>query len=291
MGKSIMRKLVINTGFRYGYVYDDSNIRKMTWEEELDVIAQAGFDGVFTAWRQGKMQPLAERVKDLGLYYQSIHAPAGNMEAFWSESADGEAITKRGIDCLRECAEIGVPLVIMHANPGSSGFSPLQIGVDRFGEIVKEAEKLGSIIALENVRDTQFLDVLFDAFDTNKNVKFCIDTGHANAYTPDVDVLGKYGEKLICTHLNDNFGKHATEPPFNRDDAHMLPFDGTVDWEKTVQYMKERNYQGDITLEVVHHSKRGKNTHDIYKEMSCLEYLQLALQKAEIFRAKLNENK
>ena len=59
-------KLCINTGLGFD----------LPMAERLALVKKAGFDGFFSEWRPGA--PVAEwavRAKELGLIYQSIHAP------------------------------------------------------------------------------------------------------------------------------------------------------------------------------------------------------------------------
>ena len=52
-------------------------------------------------------------------------------------------------------------------------------------------------------------------------------------------MLALYGEKLICTHLNDNLGIKDFEGKTTwHDDLHLLPFDGIADWNKIAGYGK-----------------------------------------------------
>ena len=50
-------------------------------------------------------------------------------------------------------------------------------------------------------------------------------------------------------HLHDNDKSY---------DQHLLPFDGTLDWNKTIKKLKENNYNGPIALEI-HYRHNYKN--------------------------------
>ena len=65
---------------------------------------------------------------------------------------------------------------------------------------------LGVKIAFENTGRLDYLDAVLNAFKEYDNVGFCYDSGHQLCYTPDTDVMELYGNRLICTHLNDNLG-------------------------------------------------------------------------------------
>ena len=52
-----------------------------------------------------------------------------------------------------------------------------------------------------------------------------------------------FGDKLVCTHLEDN------NMVYN-EDLHILPFDGKADFVRAAEQIKEHNYKGCLTLEV-----------------------------------------
>jgi sugar phosphate isomerase/epimerase len=70
----------------------------------------------------------------------------------------------------------------------------------------------------------------------------CIDTGHANnsgVHVPSFIRLA--GDRLKCTHVNDNLGDK---------DTHLPPFMGTVDWRGVMSALRELGYDGDFSCEI-----------------------------------------
>ncbi len=271
-----MRKLVIALGNGFGIKED----------EELERIAAAGWDGVFTGWNEGKGNfSLANKIKELGLMYQSVHAPFDGAAKMWEDDERGDYEVQRQLLCLRHCAHIGVNLVIMHAYIGFKNHSPSQMGVDKFGILVREAEKLGVKIAFENTEGEEYLAKLFEAFGNSDNVGFCIDTGHEMCYNRSQDLITRYGSngKLIATHLNDNMAITGDEITW-LDDSHMLPFDGVADWEGIARRINATGFDGPLTFELTSKSKPNRNTHDIYANLDCDGFVKLALKKAKKFR-------
>ena len=51
----------------------------------------------------------------------------------------------------------------------------------------------------------------------------------------------RFKNKILAVHIHDNFGEH---------DEHLLPFDGTNNYEKVMTKLKENNYDSPITLEL-----------------------------------------
>lgn len=278
-----MKRLIFSAGVYYDFI---GNTPPKTDDEELEWIAEAGFDGTFIAWEKGEMKKRVQSICDCGLYLQSVHAPFNNMNVLWEENEVADLEVERLCQCVCECGESGVPLVIMHTGR-VIGEKPSRIGLTRFEKIVREAEKSGVVIALENTVRLEYLEKLLRHFKGNKNVDFCFDTGHQHAYTPDEDVLEKFGNPR-CLHLCDNFGK-IFEQSHYYDDAHMLPLDGTYDWREFADKLKAFGYDGDITLEILGTNRPNKNTHDIYKHLSYKEFLSRGYESAKKIRSMIEK--
>lgn len=88
---------------------------------------------------------------------------------------------------------------------------------------------------------------LVDSFN-DKRIGICWDLGHGNMSCDNQTIaLKAIGKRLKMTHVHDNHGK--------RDDEHLLPYLGTINWEIIMKTLKEIRYNGDFTLEVVTNNK------------------------------------
>ena len=275
-----MRKLVVALGLGYD----------VPEKEQIEKIAKIGWDGVFTDWDEDVGNKDKEKIiKDCGLIYQSIHAPFNKVNKLWLEGEAGDVEQERQINCLRAASDVNVDIVVMHTYIGFDDFIPTNLGVDRYGAIFKEAEKLGVKVALENTEGEPCLDKLLNSFKGNKFVNFCIDTGHEMCYNYSHDLITKYGDRLIATHLNDNMGI-TTDKIFWHDDAHLLPFDGIADWQKIADRLNKVGFTGPLTFELTSKNKPNRNTHDRYADLDFDAFCALALEKAKTFR-NMVENK
>jgi len=108
--------------------------------------------------------------------------------------------------------------------------------------MIKLGEKYNINIAFENLRNLDYIDYIFDNIKSDK-LKMCFDSGHANAFTKNIDTFpfDKYQDKIICLHLHDNDGEN---------DLHLPPFNGNIKWEELIKKLKGINYQGPLTLEI-----------------------------------------
>lgn len=251
-------------------------------EEQLPIIAAAGFDGFFTCyWDDERMQKLARLSKEYGLDFQSVHAPFSDIEAVWREGERGESFLQYLLRSLESTAQIEVPVMVCHAYKGFyTGEQPTSLGIDRLSRLVSRASTLGVTLAFENTEGEEFLAAVMNAFKGEKCVGFCWDSGHEQCYNGK-DVLALYGDRLAFTHLNDNLGVTDYEGKINwTDDLHLMPFDGILDWQDAVDRLKKTGFDGPLTFELKRKDKLNRHTHDRYLKMTVEEYAAAAYARA-----------
>lgn len=253
-------------------------------EEQLPVLKKTGWDGVFFPWTgQGTDHILASKIQAEGLVLQSVHAPYDRADKLWKSDDEGEAEVARQIRCIRDTALWGCGLVVMHAVVGMERIAPTdreqECGFENFLKIFDAAASAGTIVAMENTEGEQYLDALIQHFRGHPGLGFCIDTGHEICYDHSHDLIGKYADCLVCTHLNDNLGMSGEKITW-LDDLHLLPFDGAADWENIIARLNAAGYRGDVTLEVKLEAREGRHEHDGYRAMPFAEYAALALERA-----------
>jgi sugar phosphate isomerase/epimerase len=247
----------------------------------LDAIKDAGFDGVFTGWTPGDMVRLAEIVRGKGLYFQSVHAPFTKAHLPWENGNKGEEEIDSLIECIRECAEAKIPIVVVHPIIGMDRHKPTDLGIERFRRLVTEAEKLGITVAFENVEGIEYLIKIIADLGASPAVGYCWDTGHEMCYNGSMDVPALFGNKLVCTHLNDNLGQTDPKVITWLDDSHLMPFDGVADWQSIADRLARVDYAGELTFELTVNSKPGKNTHDIYNHLDLESYFKEVYSRAQ----------
>ena len=276
-----MRQLILNTGLGFE--------KEISIEEQIVRIGNAGWDGFFTEWTENTdLNEYARIAKENGLFYQSVHAPFNKIDKIWDAERAGDTELERQKRCIEETAKAGVEITVMHAIIGFDKNRPTHIGIKRFAELADFAEQCGVKIALENTEGSVYLDILLEAFSDHPNVGFCIDTGHEMCYNYGLDMIGKYGNQLIATHLNDNMkitGKSITW----LDDAHMLPFDGLANWRDIAARLQFAEYEGPLTFELTSKSKPHRATHDRYSTLNFDKFVSLALRKARKFASMMED--
>lgn len=253
-------------------------------EEQIRAFKKAGFSGFFTPWDKNlkKYREIADEEK---LTFVAVHAPTAGTYKIWNED-----LSEEYIQCVRDTAEIGVKLLIMHTytEPAmSQSYCPRDVGnatdagITHYRKVVEEAKRCGVKIAFENAEGEDQLHAVMRAFSDYENVGFCWDSGHEAAYAPDIDYLSLYGDKLLITHLNDNMGHRGDEGMISGvDDMHLLPFDGVINWEEKMQNLKKYNLPDILTFELKMNPLLCDKRHKQYENMTFEEYLALAYSRA-----------
>ena len=255
-------------------------------KEQLDLLKKVGFDAYFFDRKEGtNTKELKSYGDELGLICQSMHAPFVKMADMWelgpkncqkSEEAVQELIT-----CVEECAENQIPILVCHSYIGFGPQAPNQVGINNFERVVKRAGELGVKIAFENTEGEDYLEALMTAFVKYEHVGFCWDTGHEMCYNHSKDMMAKYGDRIFCTHLNDNLGIKSHEGVITfHDDLHLLPFDGIADWEEIVDRLNKYDFNEILTFELNTKSKPGRHENDIYDQMDITLYITEVYKRA-----------
>ena len=253
-------------------------------EEQIRLFAKVGFEGFFTGWQKGA--PLARWRKtadECGMLYQSVHGPFRGCAEIWKEDSESaEDFVQELKDCVRDCADNGVALMISHAFIGFyTGMQPTEIGLERFGKVIDEATRCGVNIAFENTEGEEFLAAVLNAFGERPNVGFCWDTGHEMCYNGGRDMTALYGKYLMGTHLNDNLGARRFDGVITwHDDLHLLPFDGIGDWAGIAARLRRWQFTDVLTFELNRASKPDRHENDAYARMSMEEYVTAAYMRA-----------
>lgn len=262
-----------------------------SYEEQIDIIKKAGFEGVFSDWMKDEdMNHIISYAKNAGLEYIYLHAPFYGMDDLWHDD-EGKLAEKMMNDlysCADCCAENNIEIMVCHAIIGMDNHSPNELGLERISKIVEYAKEKGVKIAFENTEGPEYLQMIFDRFGHFDHIGFCFDSGHEMCYNTGLDMLARHGEKLIVTHLNDNMGQTEEEITFH-DDNHMLPFDGIGDWDDIAARMHKCGFTGPLSFELVKGNRPERNTNDRYVAMTFEEYIAEAYDRADRFREIYNK--
>jgi sugar phosphate isomerase/epimerase len=112
-------------------------------------------------------------------------------------------------------------------------------------EICRAAEPVGVRVAFEvipnELSNAQALVTLLERDLEARHAGICLDFGHAHLMGDVADEIETAAEHLIATHVHDNRG---------RDDEHLVPYHGTINWETALVTMQKIGYDGTYMLEL-----------------------------------------
>ena len=210
--------------------------------ETIDAIKNAGFKNVFIQWYNKDWDPTQEEqlkyIRKKGLNVIFAHLGYQNINDIWVEGENGDNLVHRYKNDITICKKNNINMVIMHLQSKSTAPKYNEIGLKRIKQIVDYAETLNVKIAFENTKIKGYLDYIIENI-TSQNVGICFDSGHYHAYFDDELDFEKFKNKIFAVHDNDK-----------SDDEHLIPFDGTLNWEETINKLNKANYKGPITMEL-----------------------------------------
>ena len=223
-----------------------------TWGQDLDtrikaieIIGKTGFDTVMLPiWINDPdgTARMVEAVRQNGMTVDELHAPFNNINHIWYDEDWCDETTETLLRSIGICAATKVDTMVLHESSGRIGPDMSNAGLARFRRIFEYAAEKGVRPALENLRRTNYIARLFHE-NRDLPVYYCWDSGHEICYTPGVDHVALFPDKLVCTHIHDNSGVYMM-------DDHWLPFDGAMDWERKARFIRESGYTGALTMEL-----------------------------------------
>ncbi|OJU12414.1 MAG: hypothetical protein BGN88_04130 [Clostridiales bacterium 43-6] len=236
--------------------------------ERFRLIRNAGFSSTFLWWGMNlgddiDKHHIPDMARKNGLTVENIHTPFDTVNSLWEDGRDGEDYLSLLLSCIDDCKTHAIGTAVVHLSRTASPPPISPIGLERVKRLIDHAETQNINIAMENLNRPEYLDYIFEQIDSEK-LGFCFDSGHENCFTPDRNYLAQYGHKLMALHLHDNNGER---------DLHLLPFDGTTDWNRVAHNLTRSGYNGALSLEV----EAGRIP--LYDGLHAEEFLKKAYQR------------
>lgn len=268
------QKLGISVGYNY----------PITTLDVVKMLKNIGFDAISPEWRDGsELAAVIETAREYGLIVESLHAPFWNAAAMWSfdENICNPAKMEL-LKALEDCKAWNVPIMVVHTWIGFDyKFDAAKLNFKNFDELIARAEEYGITIAFENVEGEEYLFALMEHYKENDIVGFCWDSGHEMCFNRSQDLLAKYGDRLVMTHLNDNLGISNFEGKLIwTDDLHLLPYDGIADWDDNIKRLKKSKRLEILNFELTISSKPNRHENDMYGQMGLELYFTEAYKRA-----------
>jgi sugar phosphate isomerase/epimerase len=246
------------------HLYHDRRLER----EHLVQVASYGFEAVelfatrshFDYRDEAAIERLGQWLGDTGLRLHGVHAPitavfgtgdvwAPGFSNAVSDPARREAAVRETGAALQIARRIPFDVLVVHLGTPESRKTPgdnsRPAAVRSAQEICRLAEPLGVRVALEvipnTLSDAAALVAVLDQEIDAKHAGICLDFGHAHLMGDVVDAIETAAEHIITTHVHDNR---------KRDDEHLVPYLGSIDWEMALLAMQKIGYEGTYLMEL-----------------------------------------
>lgn len=206
-----------------------------------------------------KANALREDAEKLGVTFIQAHAPYNPKRSFKAytpeETEHFREVLMRGLRIAQIC---GVPNVVIHPlaevnAPMEDMDAHVRYNYRFYEEFLNACDREGQIACFENLPlgygqyATQMLALMEEK--NHHNVAVCWDFGHGQLNYPkrtwsDADqsaAIRMLDGHIRAVHVHDNLGK---------DDNHLLPFLGIIQWEKVLPALREAGFVGDLVFEI-----------------------------------------
>lgn len=223
--------------------------------EHLPLVAEAGFKCIelncyagssdFLYDHAHKVEELLKAVDETGVAVYSVHAPGGLLDL----PGRGILAGRGALDMAKFFADLtvglGAQVTVVHsvAVPGREAAAADASVRDCMLELQEHALPLPCVFGWENGWPGHPAgEHLAWVRDLNPGAfGFVLDTGHSNIDGNTDDYLPGCGLRLCGLHLNDNDA---------RSDQHVIPGQGSLDWEGFMDKLDAAGYGGPMMLEV-----------------------------------------
>ncbi|MFY9802692.1 MAG: sugar phosphate isomerase/epimerase [Candidatus Acidiferrales bacterium] len=216
----------------------------------LAEIAQAGFAAVeifcapqhFSYRDPQTVREMGDALGEYRLALHSLHSPTERDLAPGRESGvpisicDPERIRRLdAVDEIKRALDVAerIPFkyLVQHIGHGRQMADPrkLDAAFTSLENLSMFAKARGVTIALENTPDELGAPSSLQHFITDTHLhdlKLCFDIGHAHVEEGVAASFDAMRERIVTTHIHDNHGDK---------DEHLLPFDGTIEWDTALR--------------------------------------------------------
>ena len=262
-------------------------------KQVISLLRKHGFSAFSPVWAPDlDLAFLSTYAKEQSMVIQSLHATLTNIELLWEPKSEGALpVFQNVIQSIDACAQFDINTLVVHGWQGliySFPEEPLEFSL--FDKLVQHAETRGICIAFENLEGEEYLDALMTRYLNQPNVGYCWDSGHDNCYPHKIDFLEKFGDRLIMTHLNDNFGlRDADGMPSGNDDLHLIPYDGTINWDEKLCKLQGATRQDILNFEIktISYSKAPADL--LYANLPFEDFIAKVGQRAHLIVEKYNQ--
>jgi sugar phosphate isomerase/epimerase len=245
------------------HLFHDARLTK----DHLALVADAGFESIelfasrahFDYHDADAVAELKTWLSETNLRLESVHAPiaeglvSGVWRQPWSNATADPARRALAVKETETALEIArtIPFdtLVLHVgvpdDRATNGDNQRDAARRSAEAISARAAELSTRLSLEVIPNAlstpDALVRLLESEAETIDAGVCLDFGHAHIMGDVVDAVETLSGYLSATHVHDNAGSK---------DDHLLPFDGTIDWERALLALQKVGYDGALTFEL-----------------------------------------
>lgn len=241
------------------------------------------------------VKPWLETAEKYGLTFGQLHAP---FPTYVNVPETDDYMIDVLIKSIAMAGALKCPHVIVHPaflsyEKALSPEEEWEINIQRYSALIPALKKHNVVCCLENMfshykgegrpsriigaccsnpyEAVKYIDAL-NEIAGEKRFAFCFDTGHALLLGADMRrTLNILGSRVECLHIHDN---NAV------DDQHLAPYMGLMDWDATLQGLKDIGYSGNLSFETF-------NVLNAFDDELMLPCLKLICATGDMFKKRL----
>ena len=214
-------------------------------------------------------------VSEVRRWLDALHLEAGSLHApicdGFAHGAWGRAYSNASPDAghrmeavheaeiaIRAARDLGCGAVVLHLGlpqgqpipPGDNDPAAMRRSLEPMVEAAATARvQLALEVIPNDLATPEALLSLLDGDLELGDAAICLDFGHAHIVGGAPEAVEALGGYIVTTHVHDNRG---------RNDDHLLPFSGSIDWPLTLTALYKVGYTGPLVFEVPDHGDAAR---------------------------------
>lgn len=212
-------------------------------ENYIKCIARSGFDSLFTCGNDSEFISFVRKCcDDEHLRYEALHAPFDKINGLWFADS-GQKVADELMYSVELASENSIKTVVTHLSSGENCPCVTDAGLKLFDKVVNFAANRNITVAVENQRKLGNIATVLEIYPKDSNVGFCWDVGHEKCFAHGKEFMPLFGDRCVTTHIHDNNMHYNV-------DEHLMPFDGSIDFRRTAELLRDSGYDKTLMLEL-----------------------------------------
>lgn len=239
-------------------------------QEEFDAIAAAGFQCVemSLSWSRFTDEQKLSLIKDFKakcdrakLEIWSVHIPfARDLDISSPDPKNHQKMVDETLKLFNWNQYIGAKVFVIHSSsePIADQDRPerLKICIKTLRDLTAKAKDLGILLAMENLPRTCLAnnakELCLILNESGSDTNWCFDSNHLLQEKPE-EFVQRANRTPVSTHISDyDF----------IDERHWIPYDGQINWNKVINALVDKGYQGPCIFEGRKRKDGGKASYD-----------------------------